>query len=449
MKDTENPSYADRPDPICPVCPECAAPVSQRSVRAPWPVRRRRLVQAAVLLVALGYVVWRNIEAWPVMPVPTVAASIPFSPEFPKHRYSHADIEMYATGERSDGQLIEDIHNEVLLDNYELGVTFVSPAGGAMTFRRYGWPIGVLIYRYDADYDDVYAKTNPSAGVGTSRNGWFGLTYIDRRIDALGRRETFLFSFHTLTGAPVVVIAAWGIGRFLRWLAIAAHFARKGGRRTRDRLACRGPVVCMVLGAVGVITASTVPRVDPGYVYPSNFALALSPTGTFTSDIAQFARTLRGEAALARVILDATASTTASPDECLAFGVRGDIGIEQSYKRGGWPMGLVHITTTEQQGFTATGAPAVSLKLRQSVVQAVVLWDGTRQRISYYNFSYARCSHIALGLMAMWIGTGMGVWLTGWWVRRRTARRIERGLCVQCGYDLSGLRRDEDDSTQT
>ncbi|MCH7792843.1 MAG: hypothetical protein IID31_11270, partial [Planctomycetes bacterium] len=74
--DNETPSEPAR---FAPVCPECATPASQREVRPPWPVRRRRLLQVAALLVALGYVVWRNIEAPRVMAGPTTYASIPYN----------------------------------------------------------------------------------------------------------------------------------------------------------------------------------------------------------------------------------------------------------------------------------------------------------------------------------------------------------------------------------
>ena len=374
-----------------------------------------------------------------MLPPPTLFARVPFSPEFPTHRFTHADIERYATGERADGLLIGDVFNDVLFDNYELGVAFTSPAGSRTEFRRYGWPFGVLIYRYDADYDDVYAKTNPSSNVGTNPTGWFGWAYIDRRVDSIGRRETFLFSYHTLTGAPVVIVAAWGLGRILRWLAIAVHLCRRDGDRLRDRMFRRSSVLFALFSAVLVVALSAIPRIDPGYAFTANLFLPLTPTGTFTSDLAAFASMPDGEAALARVILDATADTDVSDEECLAIGIKGEIGIEQSSQGGGWPNGLLYIRKAEQTGFETTDAPSLSLTWHHSSVEATAFWSGPRQRGSYHTIKYDRGSHIALGLMGVWIGTGFGIWLTGWWVRRRTARRIERGWCVQCGYDLSGL----------
>ena len=100
---------------------------------------------------------------------------------------------------------------------------------------------------------------------------------------------------------------------------------------------------------------------------------------------------------------------------------------------------LLGASVQEQQGFEASGWPVISLERQNSTLFARVHWRGTRERMAYYGFSYGKATTLALELCALWIATGLGVWLTGWTVRRRTAKRLTRGSCVQCGYDLKGL----------
>ncbi|MCH7791907.1 MAG: hypothetical protein IID31_06475 [Planctomycetes bacterium] len=421
------------------VCPECATPASQREVPPPWPVRRRRLVQCAALLIALGYVVWRNIEAWPVLPTPVVSSSIPYTADFPLHRHTRLDIERYASGELSDGRFISDLLNTDLFSNYELGVTFLPPSGVATEFQRYGWPTTIVLYRYDAKYDDAYAKTNASARPSSFRNGWWGWDYISKRIDASGRRESFVFYSRGLAGGPLMLLAAWGAGRLLRRIVFLLRVASRDGLRKRDRLARRAPVLCVVACAIGVTIASLRPQIDPGYAYPSLVNPVWSNTGVTAADVAQLAKEPTGEAVLAQAILDATPGEASTPDTCLAFGWRSEIGTTHTDGAGGWPGPLVHRNVGEQQSFEALGRPEVSLTFRRASVSAIVHWSGPRERTAYYTLSSHSTASLALGLCAVWIATGLGVWLVGWTVRRRTARRLARGWCVQCGYDLKGL----------
>ncbi|MCH7791745.1 MAG: hypothetical protein IID31_05645 [Planctomycetes bacterium] len=396
-------------------------------------------MQFALLLIALGYVVWRNVEAWPVLPTPTVRASVPYFADFPSHRYTRPEIERYATGKLSDGRLIGDLYNADVFSSFELGATFVPPSGSATDFRRYGWPTMIVLYRYDAEYDDAYAKTNASARPSSLRNGWWGWTYIFKRIDATGRRETFMFSSKGLAGGPLMLIAAWGVGRLLRWLVFVLRIASRDRPRKRDRLAHRAPVLCVVACAIGVTIASLRPRIDPGYAFPSTLNPAWSNTGVTAADVAQLAEKPMGEAILAQAILDATSGVASTPGTYLAFGWRSEIGTIHTYESGGWPASLVHKSVGEQQDFEASGRPEISLKFRRASVAAVVRWSGTRERNARYSVSFHSAASLALGLCAVWIATGLGAWLVGWTVRRRTAQRLARGWCVQCGYNLSGL----------
>ena len=439
LNDNETPSETARP---APVCPECATPASQRQVPPPWPVRRRRLVQIATLLIALGYIVWRNIEAPRVMAGPTTYASIPYNADFPANRYTRADIERYASGEVADGRLLKDLRTAYFA-TYELGVVFLPPAGFATHYHRYGWPARIVSYGYDAQYDDVYAKTNPSAKPSTLRNGWWGWAYMVKRIDAQGRLETFLFSSKGLLAGPLTLIAAWGAGRVLRWLVFLLRVASRDGRRRRDRLARRAPVLCIAACAIGVTIASLRPQFDPGWASPRPANPACSDTGVTGADFVRFAKDPEGEAALARAILDATPDANVSPDACLAYGWASNISITLT----SWGSELLGASVQEQQGFEASGRPVISLERRNTTLLARVHWRGTRERMAYYSFSYGKATTLALELCALWIATGLVVWLIGWTVRRRTARRLARGWCVQCGYDLRGLTGDGEDGT--
>ena len=430
--DNETPSEAARSTPIC---PECATPASQREAPPPWPVRRRRLVQVAALLVALGYVVWRIVSVSSVMPGPATYPSVPYSAGFPSNRYTRADVERYASGEVSDGQLLKDLDSNVLGTN-ELGVTFLPPAGFATHYHRYGWPARIVSYGYDAQYDDVYAKTNPSAKPSTLRNGWWGWAYMVKRIDAQGRLETFLFSSKGLLGGLLTLIAAWGAGRVLRWLVFLLRVASRDGLRRRDRLARRAPVLCVVVCAIGVTIASLRPQAFPGWASPVPRNPACSDTGITLADTIQFAKEPGGEAAFARAILDATPEAASNPDACLAFAWGSKVSLTST----GWAIGrLLWGTVLEHQGVQASGPRAISFKRDRASVIATVRWRETDGRMAMYSFSYGRAATLVLELCAAWIAAGLCVWPIGWTVRRRTIRRLARGWCVRCGYDLKGL----------
>ena len=444
MKENEAPCEAAR---SALVCPECATPASQREVPPPWPVRRRWLMQVAALLIALGYVVWRNIEAWPVLPTPVVYPSIPYSPQLPAHRFTRDDIERYASGEIADGRLLGELTQDELAD-HQLGVVFASPAGRASEFRRYGWPFTIVSYRYDAEYDDIYTKENPSARPSTLRNGWWGPTYMFKRIDASGRMVTFMFSSFSMVGGPVLLIAAWIVGRFLRRGLLAMRLARRDGRRVWDRLAYRLPLVCLIVSALGVTAASVWPRFDPGWSEAMPAGLVWSDTGLTATDIMGLAEGEGGESALARAILDAAGSNASASDACLLYGFQSEIGFMYSMQSGGWPRSFINRYFNEQEGFTRSGRPTRSLDCSSNWLSAVVRWKGPLERVEYTSFSMHRAAVLALGLFAVWSAAGLSVWLTGWWIRRRTARRLARGWCVQCGYDLKGLRGNGENLTR-
>ena len=56
-----------------------------------------------------------------------------------------------------------------------------------------------------------------------------------------------------------------------------------------------------------------------------------------------------------------------------------------------------------------------------------------------YTFSFYTAAQVFLGFAVLWIVAGIGTWLTGWWIRKRSARRVASKHCVRCGYDLKGL----------
>lgn len=418
-----------------PVCPECAAPTSQREVRPPWAVRHRRLVQVVVLLVALAYVVWSSLRVTPLTAGPTSYPNVPYYAEFPSTRITRADVERYASGEIADGRLLKELRAQTL-GTYELGAVFVPPKGAAVDYIRYGWPTWIVRYSYDAQYGDVYARTNPSTTRTPLRNGWWGWAYLVNRIDEQGRLETFLFSSQGLVGVPLALVAAWIGGRGLRWLVFLFRVAGRDGNRRRDRMVLRMPVICVVACAIGVTIASLWPQVRPSWAYPVPANPACADTGVTLTDLVRFGEESGGEAALAHAVLDATASAASSPESCLAFAW----GTKTSITSTGWAVGrLLSGTVLEQQGAEASGRRIVSFEHENGSISVWVRWSGTERCVALYRFAYGKATTLLLELCAVWIGAGLCVWPIGYISRRRTKRRLGRGWCVVCGYDLGGL----------
>ena len=266
-----------------------------------------------------------------------------------------------------------------------------------------------------------------------------------RRIDAQGRLETFLFVSRGLFGGPLTLIAAWGAGRVLRWLVFLLRVASRNGLRRRDRLARRAPVLCIVVCGIGVTIASLRPQANPGWASPRPMNPACSDTGVTVADVLQFAKDPGGEAALARAILNATPEAISNPDACLAFAWGSRISLTSTH----WVLGrLVWGTVLENQGVEASGPRTITFEREKTSVIATVRWRETDGQMAMYSFSYGRAATLVLELCAAWIAAGLGVWPIGWMVRLRTARRLARGWCVQCEYDLKGLMGDAEAATR-
>lgn len=234
----------------------------------------------------------------------------------------------------------------------------------------------------------------------------------------------------------------------MRRIVVALSLVSKDGNRRRDRWARRTPLLCTITCAIGLIIASALPKHDPGWGSPIPLNPAFFETGVTGADVAGFIEEPIGEADFARLILDATTESAGS-DTCLVYAWRSDIGMTFTYMSGGWPQSIVHRSAREQQGFVASSRPTTRFNWGQHRVSMAVRWEGLLWRTENTSVSLVQAAPVALGLGVLWIATGFGVWLVGWTVRRRTAKRINRGLCVQCGYDLSGPTRGEETSTRT
>lgn len=120
-----------------------------------------------------------------------------------------------------------------------------------------------------------------------------------------------------------------------------------------------------------------------------------------------------------------------------SIGVRGD-SYGESESRTGWPMRAMRCGNTHE----------VTLGDGQAILQAH--FSGTPGRTGLIGLSPWRgpgpTTWRALPDRPMWPGFTIDtlVYAAAWWViifgwqRHRRARRIERGLCSACGYDLRG-----------
>ncbi|MCH7793335.1 MAG: hypothetical protein IID31_13770 [Planctomycetes bacterium] len=84
----------------------------------------------------------------------------------------------------------------------------------------------------------------------------------------------------------------------------------------------------------------------------------------------------------------------------------------------------------------------------EGLLKVVVRRSNPRYALANYWLSRSRAALLVLGLCGVWVGAGLIVGVVRWRVRRRTARRLQRGWCVRCGYDLRGLRRAPGASTE-
>src|SRR5690606_1642298 len=101
------------PHSSLPPCPECGSPRSVTTSPPPWPLRHLLLIQFIAIACGLGWWAYKMAETWPTLPAPTVTPPGITSAEFPQQRFTRADLEAYASGERTDGALLEVFDLEV------------------------------------------------------------------------------------------------------------------------------------------------------------------------------------------------------------------------------------------------------------------------------------------------------------------------------------------------
>ena len=427
------------PEHIGQVCPECAAPRSERTPATPWAVRHRMRVKFASLVLVLGYIVWQNVQAWPVMSAPSTYFHRPAV--FPAHQYTRHDLEQYASGAITDGRLVGDLFNDYAFGSLELEVALIAPAGDRSGGVWYGWPTAIASYTRGASYDDVYAGTNPVITLGGSRSGWHGLTYFVNRFDAQGRYEAFNLNAKAFVLPLFMVVAAWSLGRALCFALVVTRVAAHDSTRVRDTVTRRVPILCAAACAIGVAAASFQPFRSPDYIRPTTTPTPCVKTGLTVADLARLSTEPNGDAVVAIAILEAIGEETTHTSDSLVFGFTSDAGETLVYGDGGWPEGHM-FAFTEQVGRTdgnRQSRPRITLMRGGYSLKVVVRWGDPLERYDAHDISLVSMALIGFGLYAAWWSAGVAVWFIGWRVRQRAARRVARGWCARCGYDLSGL----------
>ena len=422
-----------------PVCPECATPRSERVPAVPWLVRHRVKVKVAAFLLVLGFIVWKNVAVWPAMGTPRTYSTFPARSI--AHKYTQGDLARYASGEIADGQLASDVVFGYVLGSYEIEAAFVSPQGTLVNGVWYGWPAAVVSSQFHTTYDDVYARTNPSPGLQISTSGWGGLRYIRQRVDAGNRFEHFVFLPGRLLIPAVVIAIAFTLGSALRGGFYVLRLADKAKIRMRDRFTRRLPVLCAAACTVLIAIAS----LQPGH-YGNQFNLstkATTPlkTGLTNRDVARLSTTPTGEAEIARAILDAAGATAADPNDVLVIGGSAQEPMTTVERRGAWPDYTWFQTrwTTEASG-NGQRHPA-RVKLSRGYGQVTVYVSRGDPAVSATDLSVfmPTVAKLVLGLLVAWWTPGVAAMIANRWVRRRAVKRVARGWCVRCGYDLGGL----------
>ncbi|MCH8271171.1 MAG: hypothetical protein IH985_08195 [Planctomycetes bacterium] len=396
-------------------------------------------VKFIALVLVLGYIVWQNVLAWPVMGTPRTYSSYPARTL--AHKYTQDDLEKYASGKIADGRLTSDVTFAHIIGSYELEAAFVSPNGTVVTMLWYGWPTVVVQYQSLTDYDDVYAKTNPSPGDRISNSGWRGLSYFRRHIDAGNRFQNFGFLGRQLIVPLVVVVVAFSFGCAVRSVLIVSRFAQKSGRRLRDRFTHRMSIICAIACTIGVSIASVQPSRYPDQIYLATSTVTPTKTGLTNTDIVRLKSSPTGEAEIARAILDAAGGTAADPDDALVIGGSVEVAMTIVERRGGWPDYTWYQTrwTLQEPDYRQYHRARVTLSRGLAEIDILVRRGDPPVRVDDYGFLTYNVARLLLGLFAAWWAAGLAVWLIGWRVRRRTAKRVARGWCARCGYDLSGL----------
>jgi hypothetical protein len=437
-------------DPAPPPCPECGAPRSTTASPPPWPIRHRLLIQLLALALALGFWAYRMAETWPTLPAPTTWPPGITSADFPPERFTRADLEAYARGERRDGRLLDIFDLDVPDTAVGVEAALMSPTGYAQTaVSHYGWPYPVYSWRKSANYSDIYTLANPTTGAGGLIDTWIGWARVRVRIDENGLRERSSFYPERLVASALVVFATWIAARLI-WLVIAKLCpAPLRSRRVRICIPlCIGAAAAVVVAVLSLREWTT----SQPFRMPAAMPVTAS-TGLTFADIVAFRAVPDGEAQLATALLaaiDAAEAARTAPEAepeipstepVLVYAWRQDRQMESAHVSGGWPVGLNIVQT----GVAAPHDGATTPKARRHRISAdrntisIVRHnpDEPAERLSV-SYSLASLTKVAAALLVMWytIAAALGLWRR--LLRRRDRRRASAGRCVPCGYDLQG-----------
>ncbi len=423
------------------LCPECGTPRSASVVPAPWSARHRRLVQFIGLLIGVATVAWLNWREWPgTAPPPTRFKAGVSTVDFPASRFTRADLEAYAGGTRRDGHLLASIPHldGFAFTNLEMTAAFVPPSGDATDFRRIGWPLEWLVYRYDATYTDVYERTEPSFTGGMRAPRWSGLAHSRTRMDASGRREARIINLANLSGLALVLILAWYVGSGLRFLTLTAGFSRAGGTRVRDRAARALPGLCIGTMITGVVLLTFPGPLRSEMLLPKPWMPLTEPTGLTIADLLRLQGTPVGEATAARAILDAVERVPPTGD-ALLIGWNQPVPGTQTFKYGGWPGGIVGFVRISQDGADPAAPATLRVRLVGGSMSITRHAAGPHQSVVWYQVDPRKVAIILFDLWLVWSLAGLPATLRFRLHSYRARRRAAAGLCVRCGYSLAGL----------
>lgn len=419
-----------------PVCPECGTPTSVRGATRPWWHRRRGLVQLGAVVAVLLWMGWQLWEAWPAASPPRTFPPGVQGVEFPPTGFSHADIELLA--ERGTGDSLVDalgLLPEYALPGTEITAAFVEPTGYVSEFRRYGWPVELIVYRYDTGYQDVYARTGAAPVTLRGSRGWQGFTHGRERVDALGRRENRLLLMGALGPIAVVLIAAWSLGRMGRGVCCLAGLARRDGTRRRDRFAQRLPEFAILGTLVLTVGLSIGPREEVSSTAPNPWMPPTAPTGLRTEQLLGLRDSADADRRVARAILEATANLTPTGDTLL-FGWSSPTTVNQTQRTGAWPAGLFYDTAVSRPGSEASPLRRHALRLERGGLLLAWRSEPPAARSRQLTVQLNKLTGPLLALWGVAVAAGLALRLGWWLLRRRAAGRGRRGQCVRCAYDI-------------
>jgi hypothetical protein len=415
-------------------CPECGRDPAL-DPPSPLLVRRAWIVPLVLLSVLVGVGVWKNaFMDWTPAPSRWHAAQMG-SLDFPDQRITSEDLEAMSAGRASADVLLEFITERAGATERNIHVAFVPPAGDRLDMVRYGWPLQVVLVRTQAEYDDVFAREGVTQAYPSRSTGFRQRRWIWNAPGAGGVVRIKLLTLDSIVAMLVVLVAVWFGGRVVRDLAWVVRAARRDGRRVRDRLIRRAPVIAMCVFAVAMGVLSVVHPVRRTSSYPIPIGAPTATLGITGADLAAMPNEQRGPA-LARAILEASPPHTPADAECLAASIELTNARVVSYGADTWP-GM----------------------LRYSVGREVEVSDAPRWQLPTYNawqLSIERSTpgggfweqyEVVVPTTVMYLGAPIGIGLVWggvvrgfeWRRRRRGDRRRTRGRCVSCGYEVGML----------